>query len=313
MPILFSVLAAIIPMMLYLILIWRLDKYEPEPLRSVFAHFLWGAFGAVLFAIISSSILSAVFSLILKQNKVSLIESIVIAPFVEEITKGAFLLLTINSKKFDNITDGLVYGGAIGLGFGMTENIFYFAAYGTTPISWLQVVIIRTTFSAVMHCIATASFGAFLGAAKFAKPPLDILLAFIGLILAMLIHFIWNFSVSFEATFFAGLVLMTGIVIAFILVFFYSLNAERKIIINELTNEIPPQFMQAFANNYHNKKGWIDEDIRKHYIKYAVKLAFRKRQLTRIHNASKRKYYEQEVDEMRNYLREFNRNNLEGA
>ena len=93
----------------------------------------------------------------------------VVAPFVEEITKGAFLLFTIRSNKFDNITDGIVYGGAIGLGFGMTENFLYFILYGNTLVNWITIVIIRTLFSAVMHCVATATFGAFLAYSKYKK------------------------------------------------------------------------------------------------------------------------------------------------
>ena len=62
---------------------------------------------------------------------------LMIAPIVEEIAKALFLLYIISKKDFDNITDGLVYGAAIGLGFGMSENIFYFVTYGTTVENWI--------------------------------------------------------------------------------------------------------------------------------------------------------------------------------
>ncbi len=162
-----SLLAAIIPMLSYLFIIWRLDKYEREPLGFIFGHFVWGAFGAVILSYIGNSILYMLLSLFIGDSVILDIgEAVFIAPFVEELMKGMILLVTVRSLKFDNMTDGLVYGGAVGLGFGMTENFIYFLGYGDSFTSWLVLVIIRSGFSAVMHCIATASFGAMLGAAK---------------------------------------------------------------------------------------------------------------------------------------------------
>ena len=49
-----------------------------------------------------------------------------IAPLIEEPAKALCLLALYRSREFDNATDGFVYGAAAGLGFGMTENFFYF-------------------------------------------------------------------------------------------------------------------------------------------------------------------------------------------
>ena len=104
---------------------------------------------------------------LLKNNlQLSRFGAIVVAPIVEEITKGLFLLITITNKKFDNITDGIVYGGAIGLGFGMTENFLYFVSYGESISNWIMLVIVRSLFSAVMHCVSTATLGRFSWSSK---------------------------------------------------------------------------------------------------------------------------------------------------
>ena len=144
-----SALAAILPMLVYLIIIWRYDRYDREPLGLVLQNYLWGGLGAIFFAIIGSSIIYYILSLFIPNHmQLERTEVILVAPFVEEITKGLFLLIVFSSKKFDNVTDGLVYGGAIGLGFGMTENFLYFVAFGGTSFSaWLTIVIIRTLFS----------------------------------------------------------------------------------------------------------------------------------------------------------------------
>ena len=115
MLIIFSALAAIIPMSIYLVLIWKFDRYDREPFKLVFTNYLWGALGAIVLSLLGSVLLTAIASLFINDNlQLSRFGAIVVAPIVEEITKGMFLLITITNKKFDNITDGIVYGGAIG-------------------------------------------------------------------------------------------------------------------------------------------------------------------------------------------------------
>ena len=316
MPILASLLAAIIPMVLYLYIIWRMDKYEREPLKAVLQHFVWGALGAIGFALAGDAFLSYQFEkVIVDPSTLSLVETILVAPFVEEITKGIFLVFTVASLKFDNLTDGLVYGGAIGLGFGMTENFLYFLSYGTTFHTWVALVIIRSGFSAVMHCIATATFGAFLGTAKFSPPVLKVSLPFVGLITAMFIHFLWNFSVSFESTYTFGFIFLFGIVVAFILVFRSTLRKERKIIVEELQEEvenkfIPDSYISILSTQRRRRTGWISEELRKDFIKVAVKLAFRKTQYK--HSLGKnRQFYSNEVTKYRGIIQEIIARSLE--
>ena len=204
--ILTSLLAAIIPMILYLILLWKFDKYEPEPVKLVLIHFLWGASAAIILGIIGSKLFSIPIQLIINENeKISFLQIILVAPLIEELSKGALLFKTSTDSRFDNLTDGLVYGGAIGLGFGMTENFLYFITFGNTFQNLLWLVVIRTGFSAVMHAMATSSFGAILSASKYSEKRNKKLLVVAGLIIAISIHFIWNFSVSFSNTFLFGI------------------------------------------------------------------------------------------------------------
>ncbi len=309
-----SALAAIIPMMFYLLVIWWVDRYDREPFWFVLKNYLWGALGAVIFAIVWSSLISAFVSIFVKNPAyLGNIETIVVAPFVEEITKGAFLFITIRNKKFDNITDGIVYGGAIGLGFGMTENFLYFVTYGTTIADWILIVIIRTLFSAVMHCVSTATFGAFLAYARFKKTSLKIFYTISGLLIAMFIHLSWNLSVSFEQTTLLGFFFMIFTIALFITVFSISISGERKIIFIELLDEaqtglIPMEHLHILNSPLRNKFGWVDESIRKLYINAATTLAFRKMQLKNATGFSK-VYYEKDV----NYYRDFIRNLLSGT
>ncbi|QQS37434.1 MAG: PrsW family intramembrane metalloprotease [Ignavibacteriales bacterium] len=302
-----SAVAAVVPMLLYLSIIWAVDRYDREPIGLVLLNFLWGALGAIILAVIGSSILSSLVSYFLSnKDLLARTETIIIAPLVEEITKGFFLFLTIRNIKFDNMTDGIVYGGAIGLGFGMTENFFYFVSYGTSVANWIVIVVIRTLFSAVMHCVATATFGAFLGYAKFKTTGSKFALGVAGLFSAMFIHFAWNFSVSFESTALLGFLFMGFTVIIFTVVFSLSVMSEKKVLFTELIEEvnngiIPIDHLSILNSSLRRKRGWVDENIRTIYIKAATTLAFRKMQLKNSHGSSKI-YYEQEVLHYRNFI-----------
>lgn len=299
-----SFLAALIPMLIYLILIWKLDKYEREPFRYVIMHFLWGAIGAIFFALIGSYFLNSVFiSPFNNEYQDTIISAILIAPFVEELTKGIYLIKTFNKSYFDNITDGLVYGGAIGLGFGMTENFMYFLTNSDNINSWISIVIIRSVFSAVMHGIATATLGAMLAKSKFTKSLLKYFLPVLGLILAMIFHSLWNLLVSFEFTFIIGFIFMIGLIYVFFKIFNYSLKYEQKILKEELSKEfnnlsLPYSHVEIISSKKRFNKNWIDKNIRSKYINLATKLAFRKYQLRNCPPAKKENYL-LEIEQLR--------------
>lgn len=303
-----SLFAAIVPMGTYLLIIWRTDRYDREPFSLVLINYIYGAVGAILLAIIGSGLVSALLSFLLNNEQVMLrVESIVIAPVVEETTKGFFLFLMVANKKFDNITDGIVYGGAIGLGFGMTENFFYFVFYSQSFANWLSIVIIRTLFSGVMHCVSTGTLGAFLGYAKFKPRIIKITFPLAGLSIAMFIHAMWNLSVSFNSTAFLGFLFMIITITIFITVFSIALLSEKKIIFKELLTEsenglIPPEHLHILNSGRRNKLGWIDESIRKLYIRAATTLAFRKMQSRNSSGVSKN-YYDQDIEHYRNFIR----------
>jgi RsiW-degrading membrane proteinase PrsW (M82 family) len=282
MLIIFSVLAAIIPMLVYLFLIWRFDKYDREPVTLVLLNYFWGAFGAILLTLIFGSLVHLLISSFeIQRTTVDFLGSVISAPVIEEITKGFFLLIMIKNRNFDNITDGVVYGGAIGLGFGMTENLMYFIANSSSAGTWLFIVMVRTLFSAVMHCVATGTLGVFLAYAKYKKMNQKIIFGLLGLIIAMLIHAAWNTFVSLESTTWIGVVFMISAIFVFILVFILSVSAEKKIIYAELFEEtqnglIPLEHLDVINSSQRNKPGWVDEGIRKLYIASAITLAFKK-------------------------------------
>ena len=304
-----SAIAAFVPMFIYLLLIWRFDQYEREPFLLIIRNYLWGALGAIFFSLVGSYILSFFLSIFI-HNKESLtrIETIIIAPLVEETTKGIFLFFTITSRKFDNMTDGIVYGGAIGLGFGMTENFLYFISNTGSLNTWVTIVVIRTLFTSVMHCVSTATLGAFLGYAKFKNLYYKLTFPFLGLASAIFIHFAWNLMISFEKTEPLGFLFMLITILIFIVVFSISVSNDKRIIYNELLEEaknglIPMNHISILNSSERNNFGWIDENIRKLYIQAATTLAFRKMQL-RNTSGYNRLFYENDVLRYRTYIQD---------
>ena len=306
--ILASALAAIIPMVSYLIFIWKFDRYDREPFKLVLQNYMWGSVGAIIFALLGSLIISEILAQFISgEEELDYLGSIITAPIVEEITKGIFLFITVKNKKFDNITDGIVYGGAIGLGFGMTENFLYFISFGVDISNWISIVLVRTLFSAVMHCVTTATFGAFLGYAKLKGSSNKNIIPLTGLIIAILIHFAWNFSVSLKSTALPGFLFMAVTIVIFIAMFSAAVFSERKIIFNELLSEvnsgtIPSTHLEHLCSPNRNSKGWIDENIRKTYLRASTTLAFKKNRLKNSQGDSK-KFFEDEVSNYREFIK----------
>ncbi len=294
---LISLFGAILPMLIYLYFLYKFDKNEPEPIKFVIYHFFYGATAAVILGILGSKTLSAPLEYIFSEETNSILKIILVAPFIEEISKASLLFKTINGKNVDNLTDGLVYGGAIGLGFGMTENFLYFFLYGATINVFLPLFLMRTIFSAVMHGLATATVGGLMSLAKYSSKAKKIATTTLGLLVAMFIHFVWNFSVSFSATLIIGILFMVLIFIVFILVYYFSIKFENKVIKKELTNEIPNNLLNNIINSSSASKNWFISPHKKQFVKKAILLAFRKHEVDI--SVKNRELYTNEIEQLR--------------
>lgn len=306
-----SIILAALPILTYLIILWMLDKYDREPLKLLFLHFFWGMIGAILISgFLSIKINRLVASLISDKAYIEFFGIVFTAPIIEEAAKGFFLILTISTRKFDNLTDGIVYGGAIGLGFGLTENILYFFYSASNLDELITLVIIRNIFSVSVHFISTANFGCFLVLSKFKPVRKKIYYMITGYLISVFIHSFWNFMVSFNLTFNLGLIfILVALVIIYILIQI-SLSFEKNIIYYELNDEIlngnlRPEFASIISNyKLRNSKGWIKENLRKDYIKFATTLAFRKNQLRNISSEKLKSSYESEINQLREKLKQ---------
>lgn len=123
-----------------------------------------------------------------------------IAPIVEELAKGValFALYLLFRQEFDGPLDGIIYGALIGLGFGMTENLFYFfGSYGQGGwAQWLLTVAVRAGVFGLIHAFYTSLVGAGIGYMRLSTQRARPLLSIAGLLAAMFFHGFHNLALS---------------------------------------------------------------------------------------------------------------------
>ncbi|MEL6347917.1 MAG: PrsW family intramembrane metalloprotease [Myxococcota bacterium] len=181
-------------------LLWWLDHNEPEPVSLLVTSFLWGACVSTMLSIVFNTTSGSIFlGLVGDAGLANFLTASLSAPFFEELTKGAavMLLFFLFRQEFDNVLDGIVYGAFIGLGFAWFENITYYlnAAMdggmgGMLQNAWARGVVSATGGS---HAAYTALTGAGFGLVRMIRRgALRWLLIPLFLGLSMFAHFAWN-------------------------------------------------------------------------------------------------------------------------
>jgi RsiW-degrading membrane proteinase PrsW (M82 family) len=176
---------AFAPGLFWLWYFFKRDKIEPEPLHQIRNCFFLGM--AVVFP---SALAEAPFSLVSSQATL-----VIGAPIVEELAKFLVVRYTVfRTAEFDEPMDGVVYAAAVALGFASLENTYYlFAEYRHGPQSFALVTVFRAILSVPGHALWSSMWGYALGFAKFSDKKLRKRLIFEGLLLAMVMHAVFNF------------------------------------------------------------------------------------------------------------------------
>jgi RsiW-degrading membrane proteinase PrsW (M82 family) len=283
----------------YLFFIRWVDRFEPEPWWLILAAFLWGAIFATLGGGLTSSFAQAVTSALIDASPKDLdvIGATVFAPIFEESFKGIgvaliALISALGLRELDGPLDGAIYGGVVGLGFTLTEDILYVSnQFATQGLGGFVVLLfLRTVLLGLSHCTFTACTGLGFGIATEAKSWLAKILApIIGFGCAMLMHCMHNSLPTFFGD--GGLVMMLLISWAIDIMFFILLALlvvrDRSIVIRELFGEVGgllhPKELQLvssyFALGMKNwgvlfSKGWAAFSQRRKKQLQLVELAF---------------------------------------
>ena len=167
--------------LLFLLWVYRSDKYEREPFGFVIALFAWGVFSGVLAGPINN-VLAPLFDLIFGNEAL-------VAPFVEEPLKALGLYWLVRhkvwGKEFNSPLDGVVYGFAAGLGFFAMENFSYYLNFDSS-------VLVMRSLLCWGHGVWVATTGLWLAVAKVKRGRVVIWDVVPGLLVAITLHFLWN-------------------------------------------------------------------------------------------------------------------------
>lgn len=182
---------SVLPAALLIIFIYRQDKYQKEPFKSLCKAFFGGML-AVVFTIVTVRIIDYTIGLIPYLNQTVFYDSFITAGIPEELCKFLIFMIFIwNDKNFDEYFDGIVYASFISLGFATVENIMYVMPGG------IGTGIVRALISVPAHFLFGVILGYFLSLAKFNNDKKGRYII-IGLLIAMAAHGLFDWLLMFS-------------------------------------------------------------------------------------------------------------------
>ncbi len=249
---------------LYLLFIRAVDLYERESLRYVIPVFVWGFAVATSVSLFFNTVAAFTISSIVGQEAASVLTAVFVAPVVEESAKGlalllAFLVAYLAARRrrgvveFAGVMDGIVYGSAVGFGFAIAEDLLYYAQYGP------ETFVVRRIFGGFAHAAFTSLTGIGVGLIPWVRSgSLKVILPVLGLLSAMLLHAIFNFTATFFGP--AAYLALALVVVLYLLLIVAWLAVERRTIRDELRDEVEAGFVTpeeyALLPSYFHRTGY---------------------------------------------------------
>ena len=141
------------------------DRFERTPTLLAVTAFLVGGFGATFaMSIQGNGALGSLYEKAFGTVWAKDWQAALSAPFVEESAKGIvfLLLLGLAPRVIRTVSDGLIVGAYVGLGFQIIEDMFYaqnaaFSQFGAHQAdAVLQVFLVRTVTGITSHAMYTA-------------------------------------------------------------------------------------------------------------------------------------------------------------
>jgi RsiW-degrading membrane proteinase PrsW (M82 family) len=247
---LLGLLTATIPVPIYVALVLWIDRYEAEPLWMLATAFFWGALFATFFAFLLNTGSAGIVTIMTDAQAGEAFAAVISAPIVEETGKALILFIFFFWKKdeFDGVVDGIVYASMAALGFAMTENILYYGRAARGGGEALTVIlIIRGFFAPFAHPLFTSLTGIGLGLARQSTNfAVKILTPFVGLLMAIFMHSIWNGSAVFGGLAVFVLIYIVVMVPAFIImlvVIAVALRREGQVVREHLVIDLQRGFL----------------------------------------------------------------------
>jgi len=285
-------------LLIIVVFVWFLDRYDREPMHLVAAVFLWGASAAPAISVFALVTAGRIW-LGAEGDLAPLVFSSVATPLCEEAAKAiGVMLVVLLTRNFDNPTDGFVYGTAVGLGFAVTENYIYGIGIGAAMgVSDLLILVVGRTFLAAgVHGLASATFGGFLGQAVLTRKRWQrVAWMAIGFFAAASLHGAWNMTLTLVGPFVPGgglrswLLILPVLYAGYVLVLAGFLHAEHLILKRQLGDEVALSLAPAWVAEvipYYRRRTrgdwWPRRNERTVISRLLTRIAFRKHALRNI-------------------------------
>jgi protease PrsW len=193
---------ALLPIPALLAGVLYLDRLEPEPRAALVIVFLWGAAMAALIGLIGKGDGSQLLTTPELRSGGFAAESVVTligVAALEETLKGVALvgLLLWRPQEVDGISDGVVYGSMVGLGFALIENIYYYTQathYGFDGVA--DTFLLRGVVSPVCQTLFSSLIGAGVAYAVTTNRRRGLWAIGAGWVAAVTLHALWNASLA---------------------------------------------------------------------------------------------------------------------
>lgn len=186
----FSLIGGILPALFWLYFWLREDKLKPEPRSLIMLSFFAG-----MVAVLAALFTEKTFKNIIVDN---IILVAIYAPIIEELFKflGAYFT-TLRRKEDDEPIDPIIYLISSALGFAALENVLFLMS----PLSENNIITsiatgnLRFIGATLLHVVASASIGIFIGFSFYKSRFFKFSMIIIGLIVAITLHSFFNFFI----------------------------------------------------------------------------------------------------------------------
>ncbi|WP_052847828.1 PrsW family intramembrane metalloprotease [Streptomyces avicenniae] len=236
---------ALLPLPFIALIFARLDAVAPKPTRALLFAFVWGACAATFLALVMNGVLlrwiTGASDTVTPAHD-DMLRIVLLAPVVEEVGKGAVVLLLFLYRPvvFHGVLAGLVTAGLSATGFAFTENVLYLGSAVTQDrmagtagmINSTAVVtfVVRILVAPFAHPVFTALTGAAIGLAATLPPEARRWrrgLPVLGLAAAIALHSVWNASTALSFFGFAAVYVLVMLPV-FALLSRWALRERRR-------------------------------------------------------------------------------------
>lgn len=197
--VLISLIAAVLPALIFVFIIYWVDRYEKEPIPLLMATFFWGAVPSIILGIILGILGTIPFYVLAGEGAGDVLGAVLVAPPVEETLKAMALLAIffLWRNEIDSLLDGIIYGAMVGMGFAMVENFLYFLNVTGDLGDLGSLIVLRAFVFGLNHSLFTGMTGLGLAISRLSnKTWVRWTAPVLGWMAAIFLHFVHNLGAS---------------------------------------------------------------------------------------------------------------------